>query len=201
MMAFNHCMKMVPLVGLGRRAVLPAAQQVRTLFGPWSRPSDIGALIRDMDRQMDRLEREMFRGLPSPSSFLPRLMPVDNTMGPQEGGQYRVSVDAAGFKPEEINISLDEAGRKLTITAKCERLGRDGSRYAQEMCRSLTLPEAIDVAKLKSTLHLDGILAIEAPFKAEYLEQNEPRSIPITRGGEAEQQQLTAKENASEQQN
>lgn len=190
-MAMNQCMKLVPLVGLGRlgrlgrRAALPVSQQVRTLFDPWTRSSDIRALVRDMDRQMDRLEREMFRGLPS---FLPRLVPVgrsaDHTLGPREGGQYRVAVDVAGFKPEEINIALDDAARRLTITAKCERHGKDGSRYAQEISRHITLPDSIDAAQLKSVLHHDGVLAIEAPFKVEQVEQVEPRQIPISRSGE-----------------
>lgn len=176
-MAFNQCMKMVPL--MGRRLAAPV--QVRTLFSPWRRGgTDIGALVRDMDRQMDRLERQMFRGMPS--SFFPRLVPVDNaedhTLVPRDGGQYRVAVDLAGFHPEEVRIDLD--GRTLTVSAKCERVHKDGSRFAQEMSRQLTLPDTVDTSLLKSVLHHDGVLAIEAPFKAE----KEPQQIPISRTGE-----------------
>lgn len=190
-MALNHCARMVPLVGR-RLAGLPLQQPARTLFSPWPRTADVGALIRDMDRQMDRLERELFRGLPSllPRSALPLSAPIDHTLAPHEG-QYRVAVDLSGFRPEEINLSLDESGRRLTVAAKCERRGRDGSHFAQEVSRVVTLPEAIDTDKLSSTLHRDGVLAIEAPFKdqPQQHQQQEPLSIPIQRTGEQPQLQ------------
>lgn len=187
-MPINKCMRMVPMVGR-RLAVGPVAtpwplQPVRTLFSPWARSADIGALVRDMDRQMDHLERQMFRGMPAlfqrPSSVL--LDAIDNTK--EDGHQYRVSVDLAGFKPEEIKLALDDSGRLLTISAKCERSGRDGSRFAQEMSRTITLPESIDTDSISSMLHHDGVLAIEAPFKEQpKAPQQEPRSIPIARSG------------------
>lgn len=175
---------------VGRRlAVTPCAapwpvQPARTLFSPWSRSADIGALVRDMDRQMDHLERQMFRGMPSwfqrPSSIL--LDAIDNTK--EDGHSYRVSVDLAGFKPEEIKLALDDSGRLLTISAKCERTGRDGSRFAQEMSRTITLPASIDTNSITSMLHHDGVLAIEAPFKEQpKAPQQEPTSIPIARSG------------------
>ncbi|XP_034239488.1 heat shock protein Hsp-16.1/Hsp-16.11-like [Thrips palmi] len=182
-MPVNQCMRMVPLMGRRLAASPWPVQPVRGLFSPWSRPTDIGALVRDMDRQMDHLERQMFRGMPSwfqrPSSIL--LNAIDHTK--EDGNQYRVAVDLAGFKPEEIKLALDDSGRLLTISAKCERSGRDGSRFAQEMSRTITLPESIDTDSITSMLHQDGVLAIEAPFKEQpKAPREEPRSIPITRG-------------------
>ncbi|KAK3927743.1 Heat shock protein Hsp-16.1/Hsp-16.11 [Frankliniella fusca] len=202
-MAFNNCMRVMPRMGRHLSAPQLQLQPVRTMFSPWPRNSDIGALIRDMDRQMDRLERQMFRAMPSWFPRAPRLssvLPIDHTLVPREGGgQYRVSVDLAGFKPEEINLSLDESGRQLTITAKCERKGSDGSRYAQEMMRSVTLPETVDVEQLTSQLHTDGVLAIEAPYKEQPPQpESEPRTIPIQRVG-GEQKQPEQLENKTEQ--
>ncbi|KAE8748991.1 Heat shock protein Hsp16-1-like [Frankliniella occidentalis] len=200
-MAFNHCMRLAPR--MGRHLAAPQLQQARSIFSPFPRPTDIGALIRDMDRQMDRLERQMFRSVPSWLPRLPRAaaLPIDHTLGPQEGGsQYRLSLDLAGFKPEEISLSLDETGRQLTISARCERKGQDGSRYAQEMVRSVTLPETIDVQQLSSLLHSDGVLAIEAPFKEQPPQpESEPKAIPIQRVGEQKQQEQLQDKQAEQQ--
>lgn len=177
-MSFNKCMRMVPLV----RAV-PA----RTFFSPAPWPRPIGSLIRDMDRQMERLEREVLRGLPSLLPAARRALPIDHTVEAGEAGdQYRVSVDLAGYRPEEVSLSLDETGRRLTVSARCERRHGDGTRLAQEMTRTITLPESIDADRLTSLLHHDGVLAIEAPFKEQRQRpQAEPYSIPVTRAAPA----------------
>jgi len=117
---------------------------------------------------------------------MPRMFPVDVTTSPFDGnnGSYRVDVDLAGFKPEEINVNLDESGRVLTINARCDRRSSDGSRLVQEITKKISIPEAANISELKSFLHRDGVLAIEAPFKEVPKESMEPQQIPVNRSGE-----------------
>ena len=70
----------------------------------------------------------------------------------------------------------------MTVDAKLEEIGSDGSRLYQETSRKFTLPEDVDVEKLKSLFSTeDGILSIEAPFKNPPKLEKGPTEIPISR--------------------
>lgn len=143
------------------------------------RPNDFRLMLRDVDRQMDHFEREMqsfFRNSPL-VSLLPRSVPVE--AAETSGNTYRINIDVAGFKPEDIKLSLKD--RLLTIEAKMEQKSEDGSRLYQEMSRVYTLPENVEVENLKSLLN-DDILSIEAPLSGK--EATKPQEIPISRAEE-----------------
>ena len=75
-----------------------------------------------------------------------------------------------------IAVSLNE--RLLSIHATMERKNGDGNRFYQEIIREYSLPEKLDVEKLKSQLDDDGVLRIEAPLPAD---AEKPRQIAIDR--------------------
>lgn len=87
-------------------------------------------------------------------------------------------MDLSGFKPEDVNISLN--GRVLTIQAKMEEKSADGSRFtSQSIFNSYTLPENVDLNGVKSLLSEDGILSIEMPLKGVEKKKTGPKEIPI----------------------
>lgn len=140
----------------------------------WSlyRPSDMRSVFRDMDKALERFERDVIDHFPF-RRILPRSIPIQGIV--QRGDVYRVNVDVDGFKPEEINISMKE--NILVIGARMERKGEDGSKFQQEFTREMTLPEEVDPTSLKSFLGNDGVLSIEASYKPEA----KPKEIPVSR--------------------
>jgi HSP20 family molecular chaperone IbpA len=138
----------------------------------WSlyRPSDMRSVFRDVERAVERFERDMIDHFPFRR---PRSIPIQGVV--QRGDVYRVNVDVDGFKPEEINISVKE--NALVIGAKMERKAEDGSKFQQEFTREMTLPEEVDLTTLKSFLSNDGVLSIEASYKSEA----KPKEIPVNR--------------------
>lgn len=140
----------------------------------WSlyRPSGVRSVFRDIDRAMERFEKDMIDHFPF-RRLLPRSIPIQGVI--QRGDVYRVNVDVDGFKPEEINISMKE--NTLVIGAKMERKSEDGSKFQQEFTREMTLPEEVDLTTLKSFLGNDGVLSIEASYKSEA----KPKEIPVSR--------------------
>jgi HSP20 family molecular chaperone IbpA len=104
-----------------------------------------------------------------------RSMPVeaiDNTCN-----SYKINIDVSGFKPEDIKVSLKD--RVLTIDAKMEQKSEDGSRLYQEVSKTYTLPDNVELENLKSLLTNDGVLAIEAPLAIQ--DEMKPKEIPINR--------------------
>ncbi|KAL8181534.1 UNVERIFIED_CONTAM: hypothetical protein K2H54_005413 [Gekko kuhli] len=85
--------------------------------------------------------------------------------GRREAGPVRLSLDLAGFSPEDVAVRLD--GRKLQVTAKKEsqRRAPDGccARDAREVYREVLLPDDADLEALACALNPDGQLRIEAP--------------------------------------
>ena len=70
----------------------------------------------------------------------------------------------------------------MTVEAKMEQTGKDGSRLYQEMSRKFTLPEDVDVEKLKSLFSAeDCFLTIEAPLKNRPKVEHSQKEIPINR--------------------
>jgi len=65
-----------------------------------------------------------------------------------EQGGYRVEIPVAGFKPDEIEVTLEE--HVLTISGKSER---------GEFTRSLLLPEDIDGENISATVE-HGLLTL-----------------------------------------
>ncbi|XP_071960844.1 small heat shock protein p36-like [Antedon mediterranea] len=82
-----------------------------------------------------------------------------------EEGKFHVGLNLSNFKPDEIDVSLDED--RLKIHAKSETA-------SSEVFKWYSLPENIETDKLTSSLSRDGTLHVIAPFKTI---TNEPESI------------------------
>ncbi|KAL8181519.1 UNVERIFIED_CONTAM: hypothetical protein K2H54_005384 [Gekko kuhli] len=91
--------------------------------------------------------------------------PALRSRGRREAGPVRLSLDLAGFSPEDVVVRLD--GRRLQVTARKEsqRRAPDGccARDAREVYREVLLPDDADLEALACALNPDGQLRIEAP--------------------------------------
>lgn len=135
---------------------------------------EVRNMMRDMDRRMEKFERDFFR---SPLSVItPRFIPVDRQGMAKD--LYRVNIDVQGFKPEDIKISLKD--NVMKIEAQMDRTAEDGSRIQQSIIREFTVPENVDISTVKSLLHDGGILSIEAGL--DNGKQPQPQAIPIEKG-------------------
>ena len=162
---------MVPYRGSMLHQQLHHVPVKRNIWG-WHRPSDYRAMLRDVDRTMEKFERDLIESFPF-RRLTPQSIPIQGVV--QRGDVYRLNVSMDGFKPEEITISLKE--NTLTVEGKTNRKMDDGSRFQQECTREMTLPDDVDVTSLKSFLGADGILSIEADFKSD----RKSKEIPVSR--------------------
>lgn len=142
----------------------------RSFFDPSFR-----SLIRDVERTFDHLYQDMNRSL----NPLHMAIPHVTSAAANDNGMYRLNIDMAGFRPEDIKrksvvVSLycgcpckllklflhgivSVKGRVLTVQAKLDRKCDDGSRYFQEVAREYVLPESLQPDALKSILNDDGV--------------------------------------------
>merc|ERR1712200_319771 len=87
-----------------------------------------------------------------------------------------------GFEPKDINLELSSNNRKIKITAKNEnKIEKDGLRSytLKEFSKEISLPENIDVDKLKSTLSKNNDLVISAPKILQLKEKEQEKVISI----------------------
>lgn len=143
----------------------------RNIWG-WYRPSDFRTVLRDVDRTVEKFERDLLESFPF-RRLTPQSIPIQGVV--QRGDAYRLNVSMDGFKPEEITITIKE--NTLTVEGKMDRKMDDGSRFQQECTREMTLPDDVDATSLKSFLGADGILSIEADYKSD----RKSKEIPVSR--------------------
>jgi len=91
-----------------------------------------------------------------------------------------VQVELPGLKKEEINLSLHDGVLTVSGERKTEREDKEGEtfrreRYFGRFQRSVTLPTAVDTAKVSAS-YKDGILTVTLP-KAE---EAKPRQIEVS---------------------
>lgn len=93
-----------------------------------------------------------------------RPAPVEMT---EDDKNITVRVAVAGFKPEEVEISIKD--NVLMMSGKSEQEAKKESEktfYSEwksnRFCRQLTLPKDVDADKVKATL-TDGVLEVVAP--------------------------------------
>lgn len=126
--------------------------------------------------ELMRLQNEMNRMMHGASGNLaPAVMPPVNLY--DDGETYQVRVELAGIDKDKLDIQV--AGDVLTI--KAERVAEElqGSYHRRErgwdhINRSLTLPDTIEVDKVRAT-YKHGVLEIELPRSPE----TRPRKISI----------------------
>uniref|UniRef100_A0A8C8RD53 SHSP domain-containing protein n=1 Tax=Pelusios castaneus TaxID=367368 RepID=A0A8C8RD53_9SAUR len=92
----------------------------------------------------------------------------------------QLSMDVAGFSPEELTVRME--GRRVTVTGKHEKesVWEEGgrSREYRELRREAVLPEDVDLQAVTCSLSQDGQLCIEALRLAQ--PAMEGRAIPIS---------------------
>lgn len=81
-----------------------------------------------------------------------------------EAGGYKVEVPVAGFKPEQIEVTLDE--NVLTIAGTSER---------RNFTRSLLLPDEIDGENIEATVE-HGLLTLTLNVHP----KSQPKKIAVT---------------------
>ena len=91
--------------------------------------------------------------------------------------QLQISLDVPGMKMEDVNVSLEEGGKYLTVRGSRQSRS-DSSSYSSQFSQSFSLDQIIDVDNIQANL-MDGVLTVTAPKDMKRLEEN-TRSIPIS---------------------
>jgi HSP20 family protein len=125
------------------------------------------------DRELGRMFRR-FWGEELPSGDLTGAYPVDIE---EDDEAVTVEAELPGFKPEEVDVSLDDG--RLNITAERKPEEKKGKTHLSErrfvrVERSFTLPTAVDQEKAEAKLE-GGVLHLRLP-KAE---ESKPRRVPL----------------------
>jgi len=94
--------------------------------------------------------------------------------------RFMVSLELPGMKKEDISLSIHDGVLTVSGERKHEREGKEGEtfrseRYFGKFQRSVTLPAAVDAAKVKAT-YKDGILSIDLPKS----EEAKPKQIEVS---------------------
>lgn len=141
----------------------------------WRDPFDQMTPLRDA---MNRLFEESVVG-PRFELIFGRTFPLD-VYESEDKQHYMIEASLPGYKPEEVQITVEGDTLLLHAQKKEETKSEKGKyvrqeRYEGEMSRSITLPTAIDPEKVEATFE-HGLLKVTVP-KAEVVQ---PKQIPIT---------------------
>ncbi len=126
---------------------------------------------------MSRLFEESFVG-PRFELVFGRTFPLDISES-EDKQHYLIEASLPGFKPEEIQVTVEGDTLLIHAQKKEETRAEKGTyvrreRYEGEMSRSITLPTAIDVARVEASYE-HGLLKLIVP-KAEVVK---PTQIPV----------------------
>lgn len=140
----------------------------------WRDPFDTLTPLREA---MNRLFEESFVG-PRFELIFGRTFPLD-VYESEDKLHYLIEASLPGFKPEEIQITVEGDTLLIHVQKKEESKTEKGSfvrreRYEGEMSRSITLPTTIDPAKVEATYE-HGLLRLTVPKT----EAAKPKQIPI----------------------
>merc|ERR1719376_1685733 len=95
---------------------------------------------------------------------------------------FVTKIKLEGFEPKDINLELSCDKRKIKITAKNEnKTDKDGLRSytLKEFSKEISLPENIQVDKIKSILNENNELVINAPKLLQLKEKEQKNEIRI----------------------
>ncbi|CAB0044384.1 unnamed protein product [Trichogramma brassicae] len=79
--------------------------------------------------------------------------------------EFRVHLDVQQFKPEEVEVSVDEERRHLVIRAKHEKKKDEHGLISCQFARRYALPDRVELERVASGISSDGVLTISAPLK------------------------------------
>lgn len=166
------------------------------------RTSPVGELV-SLRQAMDRLFEDSFvrpRGWAFGSgqgySF-----PLDVTNGPDS---LVVEASLPGFKPEEVDITVENGALSITAQTSSERSQGDGETLVQEIrrgsvSRTIALPSGLEPDRATASFD-NGVLKLEIP-KAEAVKPRQIRISPTSRepgGGSNGRKDLAAGESTAE---
>jgi hypothetical protein len=139
--------------------------------------NEVACLQSDLDRQFGVGDTEFNNNLLA----WPRTGAIEHHVEGQEGapGKYCMNIPLGqGIGPNDLKVKLKD--NVMTVEAKKEQKSPDGnSRVYQEYQRCFTLPTGVKMEEVKSTLHPDGYLKIEAPLNQQAITEEKPKEIPI----------------------
>lgn len=133
-------------------------------------PFDPFAMLRDIDRLLERTQT-------APARWLPRIDVFDRDK------DLVVRVEVAGVKPEDIDVTVED--RTLTISGQRsfdETTEENGMHrreiFTGEFRRTLVLPEGLDAGEVAARAD-NGILEVSVPRRPEVL----PRKVKVDISG------------------
>jgi HSP20 family molecular chaperone IbpA len=100
--------------------------------------------------------------------------------------EIKISIDVPGVRAQDVQVTLDNDGKVLTVTGRREKQGTktsgDDSTYSShssssKFSQSFTMDPTVDVDKFRASLQ-NGVLVITAPKDLQRIETN-IRRIPI----------------------
>merc|ERR1712200_373807 len=106
----------------------------------------------------------------------------NNSQLEDNGKNFVTKMKLEGFEPKDINFELSSDKKKIKITAKNEnKIEKDGLRSytLKEFLKEISLPENIDVDKLKSVLNKNNELVICAPKILQLKEKEQENEINV----------------------
>ena len=94
-------------------------------------------------------------------------------------GEYVLSADLPGVKPEAVAIALDRNQLKISGRRETQHKEETDKTFLSEVSygsfsRMFTLPEGVDGGQVHASLR-DGVLTVTVPKKPE----SQPRTIPV----------------------
>jgi len=129
------------------------------------RREDFFKPFRELQREIDRVFDDFFRGSKQDTSFFPA---VDVYETPDS---VVVEVEAPGMKKEDIKITIEDDVLRIHGEKKLEKENKDKNYYIVERSygtfeRAFKLPEYVDTEKIKAKFE-NGVLKISLPKKEE----------------------------------
>ena len=104
--------------------------------------------------------------------------------------KFEVAIDAPGFKPEDVQVTVEDNGHVLCISGSRENSG-DTYSFSSQFSQSFSLGPAVEADKFTANLK-DGVLIVTAPKDLKKIEAS-VRNIPITQH-QLEESKTPAKE-------
>lgn len=150
------------------------------------RTSPLGELV-SLRQAMDRLFEDSFVRPRSWAfgSLEGYSFPVDVTNG---ADTLVVEASLPGFKPEEVDITVENGALSITAQTSSERSQGEGETLVQEirrgsMSRTIALPSGLEPDRATASFD-NGVLKLEIP-KAEAVKPRQIRISPTTEPGHA----------------
>uniref|UniRef100_A0A914ICN0 SHSP domain-containing protein n=1 Tax=Globodera rostochiensis TaxID=31243 RepID=A0A914ICN0_GLORO len=108
--------------------------------------------------------------------FVPQIRDNSAKLGVDDLGNFTYSVDTSGFRPEELNVSIE--GDELVVHGEHKQEAANGETVHRQFVRRVLIPEGFQKEGLKCELDDSGRMCVTAP-KAGVEPAPERRSIPI----------------------